>query len=56
MGMQRVPLQKEFYEARYVGSCWQMPSMQKYGVQTCSVSVLLLAAEPFHYFARDLDL
>jgi len=30
--VQRVPIHKAFYEACSIGSRWQMPAMQKYGV------------------------
>ena len=38
MEMQRVPIYKAFHEACFIGNRWQMPSMQKYRVQTYSVS------------------
>jgi len=38
MEMQSVSIRKAFHKNGSVGSCWQMPSMQKYGVQTYSVS------------------
>ena len=33
--MQRLPVYKAFHEACFLGSRWQVPSMQKHRVQTC---------------------
>jgi hypothetical protein len=32
MGMQRMPLHEAFYSASFIRGGWQMPPMQKYGV------------------------
>jgi hypothetical protein len=32
MDMQSLPVYQAFYEAYYVGSGWQMPALQMYGV------------------------
>ena len=37
MEMQSMPVCKAFHEGCFIGNRWQMPSMQKHGVHTCSV-------------------
>ena len=37
MEMQSMPVCKAFHEGCFVGNRWQMPSMQKHGIHTCSV-------------------
>jgi hypothetical protein len=47
-----VPLYKAFHEACFIWNPRQMPSMQKYRVQTYSVSDLLRATESVLLCAR----
>ena len=43
MEMQSMPVCKAFHEGCFVGNRWQMPSMQKHGVHSCSGDKLVPA-------------
>ena len=38
MEMQKVPVRKALHQSSVTGNRWQMPPLQKYGVQTSSVN------------------